>query len=70
MDNLQIMEVSNSVNYWPENPLSLILSIVGLLYDSIEQLAPSHELQHEILPVFPLVDFIQLDDVRMIYLPT
>lgn len=65
MDNLQLVQISDSIYNGPNYFFSLILSIIGFFNNPIEELASIHHLQDQEINILPPVDLIESYNIRM-----
>lgn len=68
MDNSHFVEIAHSVDNWQHDLSCFCFRVVVLLYNPVEQLAAGHEFEDQTVLVLVLIDFVELDDVGVVYL--
>lgn len=68
MDNSHFVEIAHSVDNWQYDLSCFCFRVVVLLYNPIEQLAACHEFEDQTVLILVLIDFVELNDVGMVYL--
>lgn len=66
MYDSHLVEISHSVYHGKHDGACLPLSVMIFLDDSIKQLSPGHQFEHEAVLFLVLVDFVELDDVGVV----